>query len=262
MARICVNATWDDSPHLTQQQKDDLWAAIPPHQRSARAKGIPTLGSGIIYAIDEDDILVDPFEIPAYFRRCYAMDVGWNRTAALWGALDPDTDVLFLYDEHYRAQSEPVVHAHAIRARGAWIPGVIDPASRGRSQVDGTQLFQMYQELGLELTIANNAVEAGIYETHTRFSTGRLKVFRSLSNFVSEIRIYRRDEKGKIVKERDHLVDCLRYLINSGLNVAADVPVTQWAGKLVDTKGTRLSTGKGKVQQEFDPWAGTLDVKK
>jgi hypothetical protein len=46
----------------------------------------------------------------------------------------------------------------------------------------------------------------------------------SLQNWLSEFRIYRRDEKGKIVKQNDHLMDATRYLILSGLHVASREP--------------------------------------
>jgi septation ring formation regulator EzrA len=37
-----------------------------------------------------------------------------------------------------------------------------------------------------------------------------------LHNWRSEFRKYHRDEKGKIVKAHDHLMDATRYLIVSG----------------------------------------------
>ena len=57
----------------------------------------------------------------------------------------------------------------------------------------------MYTERGLDLTMADNAVEAGIYRVWQRLSSGRLKVFKSLQQWFSEFRLYRRDEKGKVV---------------------------------------------------------------
>lgn len=218
--RYLVMATWDDVPHLSPAVKKELWDAIPPYQRDARAKGIPQLGSGAIYPVPESDIVCDPFEIPEHWPRCYALDVGWNRTAALWLALDRQSSTVYAYSEHYRSQAEPSVHAEAIRARGSWIRGVIDPAARGRSQKDGEQLMQNYRDLGLDLTAANNAVETGLYDVWQRLSGARLKVFKTLPNWLSEYRLYRRDEKGRVVKERDHLMDCTRYGIMSGLNVA------------------------------------------
>ncbi len=215
--KYVVMASWDDVPHLTKEAKDLLWASIPPHQRDARSKGIPALGSGAIYPVTESDIFVDDFAIPDHWPRAYGLDVGWNRTACAWGALDKESDILYVYSEHYRGQAEASIHAESIKSRGDWIPGVIDPASRGRAQADGKQLLQMYIDLGLDIDVANNAVESGIYEVWQRMSTGRLKIFNSCSNIKAEFRLYRRDDKGRIVKESDHLMDALRYLVMSGI---------------------------------------------
>lgn len=222
--RFVVMASWDDAPHLTKEQKELLWNSIPPYQRDARSKGIPQLGSGAIYPVPESEITVDPFEIPEYWPRVYALDVGWNRTAALWGAIDRESQTVYLYSEHYRGQAEPSVHANAIQARGDWIPGVIDPAARGRSQRDGEQLMQNYIDLGLVLSTADNSVESGIYDVWQRLSAGRIKVFKTMQNWLAEYRLYRRDDKGRIVKANDHLMDDTRYLIVSGLDVAITKP--------------------------------------
>ena len=223
-SKFVVMATWDDVPHLDDAVKKELWDSIPPFQRDARSKGVPQLGAGAIYPVPESDIVVPDFSIPDHWPRSYALDVGWNRTAAIWGARDPETKIVYLYSEHYRGQAEPVIHAHSIKSRGEWIPGVIDPAARGRGQKDGTQLLEQYQDLGLDLTTAVNAVESGLYDVWMRMSGGKLKVFSSLSNWRSEFRLYRRDEKGAIVKKDDHLMDATRYLIVSGLDIAKVKP--------------------------------------
>ena len=43
-------------------------------------------------------------------------------------------------------------------------------------------------------------------------------------NWFSEFRLYRRDENGKIVKDKDHLMDSTRYLIMTGLDRAVAKP--------------------------------------
>ena len=216
--RAIVFAGWDDVPHLSADQKRRMLSECEPHLRESRSKGVPSLGSGAIYPIPEDEIIVDPFEIPVHWPRAYGMDVGWNRTAAAFGAMDRETDVLYLYSEHYQGQQEPSTHVAAINARGR-MNGVIDPASRGRSQKDGEQLLQNYQDLGLSILPADNSRESGLYNVHQRLATGRLKVFRTMVNWLREYRIYRRDEKGHIVKENDHLMDASRYLVVSGIDV-------------------------------------------
>jgi hypothetical protein len=220
-----ITCGWDDVPHLDSQVKEDLLASTLPHLREARSTGQPSLGAGAVFPLGLNEILVDPFKIPAYYPRAYALDVGWNRTAALWGAKDQTTDTLYLYTEHYRGQAEPSVHAAAIRARGAWIRGAIDPAARGRGQRDGEQLITDYRNLGLKLVFADNAVEAGLLDVWERLSTGRLKVFRTCQNWAAEYRLYRRDEKGRIVKEMDHLMDCTRYLCKMWTQIASTEPV-------------------------------------
>lgn len=226
--KYVVTATWDDAPHLTEKQKSELLLSIPAYQRDARSKGVPQLGSGAIYPISEEDITVEPFEIPPSWPKCYALDVGWKRTAALWGAWDQQSDIVYLYSEYYRGQAEPVIHAEAIKARGLWVPGVIDPAARGRSQKDGSRLVDNYTDLGLNLSYAVNAVESGLLTVWGRLSTGRVKVFTGLQNFLAEYRIYRRDENGKIIKENDHLMDDMRYLIMSGIEVAQTAPPEEY----------------------------------
>jgi hypothetical protein len=196
MSKFVVGATWDDVPHLSAEQKTALWGSIPPYQRDARSKGIPQLGSGAIYPVPESEIVVDPFEIPLHWPRGYGLDVGWNRTAAVWGAHDRDTDSVYLWSEHYRGQAEPSVHAAAIRARGEWMQGAVDPAARGRGQKDGEQLLQNYIDLGLQLTKADNGVEAGLFDVWERLSTGRLKVYRTLQSWLGEYRLYRRGERA------------------------------------------------------------------
>lgn len=223
-SKAVITATWDDVPHLSEEAKRELMESIPPFQRDARSKGVPQLGAGAIYPVPETDIVVPDFQIPEHWPRVYGMDVGWNRTAAVWAAVDRESGTAYLYSEHYRGQAEPSVQAQGIRARGEWITGVIDPASRGRSQHDGTQLLHSYRELGLDLRLADNAQEAGLYAVWQRLSAGRLKVFESLRNWLSEFRLYRRDDNGKVVKENDHLMDCTRYVVMSGLDIASLKP--------------------------------------
>ncbi len=206
-----VNAGWNDVPHLDEKTKRELLASPPPYLRKARSEGLPSLGSGAVYPIDVEEITVAPFRIPPYWRRCYGMDVGWNRTAAIWVAEDPEDKTRYAYAEYYRGQAVPVIHATAIKARGDWIPGAIDRASRGRGQDEGRQLYATYEGLGLHLMVAVNGVDAGIYELWSRLETGRMKVFSTLQYLLAEYRLYRRDERGAIVQKNDPAMGGWRY---------------------------------------------------
>ena len=226
-----IQATWDDVPHLSAKQKAEFLDGFPPHQREARTKGVPQLGAGAVYPILEEEIICSEFEIPKHWPRGFGLDVGWNRWAAVWLALDRQSNTAYLYDEYYQGNQPPNVHAWALKQKGGlWIPGVIDPASNGRSQIDGRKIIQLLRNEGLTLTEADNDVEAGIYDVWQRLQAGTLKVFRRLVNFRQEYRLYRRDPKGtgKIVKPKlpqelpegktaaeygDHLMDAARYTL-------------------------------------------------
>jgi hypothetical protein len=228
MTKFYVTATWDDVPHLSEETKAELLKEIPAYQRDARTRGVPQLGSGAVYPIAETDLAVNDFLIPPYWPRAYAMDVGWQKTAAVWGARDNEAGVIYLYSEHYRGHAEPILHAEAIKSRGEWIQGVIDPAADGRSQIDGRRYMQLLLQQGLDLTKAVNAVEAGIEATRLLMSTGRLKVFNSLSNWWTEFRTYQRDKNGCIVDEHKyHLMACTRYFVMSGRDRLRTKPVPE-----------------------------------
>lgn len=217
--KAVVGAGWDDVPHLSEQDKTELRKSIPAFQIDARSKGIPQLGAGAVYPIAETDLIVEPFAVPKYWPRGFGLDVGWNMTSAGFHAIDPETGVIYRYDEHRRGQVEPAVHSEAIKARGN-PPGVIDPAARGRTQTDGMQLIQKYKDNGVDLEPAINAREAGVWDVWERMTEGRYKVFSTCAGWRAEFRQYQRDDSGRIIKRNDHSMDDMRYFCMSGVERA------------------------------------------
>lgn len=217
--KFVANVSWEDVPHLSAERKAALLSSYSQHERDARTKGLPSLGAGAIYPYPEDTYTINPFVIPSNWRRAYGLDVGWNVTSAVWGAIDPNTNTCYIYSEYYGIQNIPAIHTFAIKSKGEYIPGVIDPASLQKGQETGKRLFDLYQEEGLVLNEASNAVEPGIFIVSQYFAAGRLKVFNTCPKLLQELRLYHRDEKGQIVKKMDHGCDALRYLIVSGLEL-------------------------------------------
>jgi hypothetical protein len=170
-----------------------------------------------VYPVAESQLIVQPFPIPAHWPRAYGLDIACRSTAAIWGALDRQSDVLYLYDEYVCRDGEPSADAEAICSRGPWIRGVLDPEGNGRHQMDGYRLIEIYRKLGLELESARNLIESGIVEVRQRMSEGRMKVFASLTNYLEELRFYRRDERGQIVTGSDHLQNATRCLVVGGM---------------------------------------------
>ena len=80
------------------------------------------------------------------------------------------------------------------------------------------------------LTPYVNTVDAGVDQTWLMLETGRIKVFSTLQYYLFEYRLYRRDEKGDIVKKNDHLMDCKRGIVMSGRGVAKVKPIGERKG--------------------------------
>lgn len=201
---------------LPPEELDEFEKGLLPHQRQARRTGRPSLGSGAIYPVEEDSFVIDPIPIPDWWGRAYGLDVGWRVTAAVFVAHDPELDSYYVTGEYYAKERAPAIHAHGIRAMQPFtLRGAIDPAAEQRNQKDGTRLIQEYRDLGLDLAKADHAVEAGLHRVLVLLQSGQLKVFNTCTQWIREFRLYRRDEKGRIVKENDHLMDATRYALKT-----------------------------------------------
>jgi phage terminase large subunit-like protein len=223
--RFIIGATWDDAPHLTAKVKAQQWASMLPYQRAARTKGIPQLGAGAVYPIDEQDLRVADMPIPEHWWRGFAMDVGGGAkpTAAIFCALNPEDRILYVTSVYKRASNEPSLHAAAIKERmirpTGWIwPGVGDAAALIMTDHDAEQLVYLYRRLGLPLMLPDKAVETGISDLWDLMVTGRFKVFASCQAWFDEFRMYRRDARGRVVKSNDHVMDATRYMARSGIS--------------------------------------------
>lgn len=240
--RWFTNITAYEVPHITKEKLELLENQYHPHVREARLLGKPNIGSGAIYPDDPKTYTVQYMEIPKNWKRCFALDVGWNWTAAVWLAIDPQTGIRYIYDSYKQGETEPVGHAKIMRDHGIWIPGAIDPAANGRGQSGSEALMQQYRDLGLELTNAVNEVQAGLNEVWMGIRSGYIKVMNCPNNqpLFSEMANYRRDEKGRIIKENDHLVDALRYAIMTekvkGIAITEPGPKIQSTGSYIHRK--------------------------
>ena len=223
MSKYVTMIGHDDAPHLnppviTVEEREELFADMQDFERQARETGRPALGAGAIYPIAEDILFIDPIPIPDWWEYGYALDPGWRVTAGLLGAKNPDTGQTYLVAEYYGQRDQPIIHAAGIRAMLPWekLKGVIDPAGDNvGNQKDGTKMKEEYEDQGLVLAKANNAVHSGLRHCLIEMQQGMLKIFNTLVYLKKELRLYRRDEKGKIVKQNDHLMDDMRYLLNT-----------------------------------------------
>ena len=206
-----------DVGHYTEAERDRIISSYPEHEREARAKGIPTMGSGRVFPIAEEKIKVDPFALPNHFAQINGMDFGWDHPfAAVNLAWDRDADCIYVTREYREARATPIIHSAAIRPWGGWIPNAWPHDGYQHDKGSGLQLADQYRAQGLKMleehaTHAEGGfgIEAGITEMLTRMQTGRLKVFSTCVQWFEEFRLYHRLE-GLIVKERDDLMSATR----------------------------------------------------
>ena len=219
----------------------------PPHERQMRSKGIPVLGSGLVFPVDEETIKVPAFSISKYWPKICAIDFGWDHPfACVWVAWDRDSDTAYVYDIYSVRAETPVTHAHAIKTRGDKIPCVWPHDGMQHDKGSGEPLSKLYRKLGVNMLGSHfsnpdggNSVEPGIMEMLQRMQSGRLKVFDHLSDWFAEMRMYHRKD-GKIIKERDDIMSATRYAVMS----------LRYASVGVDKK--RVDHAYGSLDHEYN----------
>lgn len=210
--------TIDDVEHYTPEQRAAIVASYPEHEREARAKGIPILGSGRVFPVAEDGIKVPAFQVPGHWPRIVGLDFGIDHpTAAVWMAWDRDSDTLYVTDAYRVKDASIAIHAAAIRSRGDWVPVAWPHDGLQRDKGSGEQLADQYRKQGLAMLRqratfedGSNGLEAGVAEMLTRMQTMRLKVFAHLADWFEEFRLYHRKD-GLIVAKGDDLMAATRY---------------------------------------------------
>jgi len=216
--RHVTTMTIEDAEHYTPEERARIISGYPEHEREARAKGIPTLGSGRVFPIAEERIREETIAIPAHWPRIAGLDIGWDHpTACAWLAWDKDTDTVHVYDCYRTREQTPVVHAAALNARGKWIPVAWPHDGLQHDKGSGEQIAQQYRDQGANLLPekatfqdGSNGVEAGILDMLDRMKTGRFKVAAHLNDWWEEFRLFHRKD-GLIVKEGDDLMAATRY---------------------------------------------------
>ena len=234
-----VNATWDDASekiksmkgqqgHLSEVVMEQILSAYSPHEREMRRYGRPSIGSGLIFPVDEEKIIIDPIAIKDHWPRIAAIDFGWDHpTAVVWCAVDRDEDVFYVYDCHRESKASPAIHAQTIRSRPHFIPIAYPHDGNRRDSMGNPGLADQYRNLGCNFLLehfsnppalgnnkGSNSIEEGLMAMLQSMEAGNFKVFSTLSNWFEEFRMYHR-KGGKVVPFRDDLMSATRYAFQS-----------------------------------------------
>lgn len=214
-----ISMTIYDADHYTDEEKAKIVASYPEHEREARARGIPTMGSGRIFQIPEEAIKCQPFECPEHFYVINGMDFGWDHPQAhvqLWW--NKDTDEIYL-SRVWKSKEKTAVQAWgAVKTWANKVPTAWPHDGLQHEKGGGMQLKAQYLDAGFSMlkdhatwADGGNAVEPGITELRDLMLDGKFKVFNTCDPFFDEFRVFHRDENGKIVKINDDLLSAVRY---------------------------------------------------
>ena len=210
---------WGDAPHISKEKSERLLASYPAHQRDMRSKGTPMLGHGRIYDLSEEFLTCDAFPIPKHFYVINGMDFGWDHPQAhvqlVW---DRDSDIFYVTKAQKMRRTSPNEAWGSVKCWAEGIPTSWPLDGLQTEKGSGKQQMQYYSEAGFQMLDeratwedGGNGVEAGLYEIRDLMSKGKFKIFAGLRELLDEVLQHHRDEKGKIVKTMDDLLDAIRY---------------------------------------------------
>jgi terminase large subunit-like protein len=220
MSRHVTQMSLEDAEHYTDEERKEILASYLPHEREARARGIPQLGSGRVFPISEELIKETAFERPPHWTEIGGMDFGWDHPfAAIKMAWDRDSDIVHIV-QTYRIRNEtPVIHAAHLRPWGEKLPWSWPHDGLQHDKGSGDQLAEQYRKQGLCMLpekathdAGGFGLEAGIMDLLERMQSGRFKVAAHLEDWWQEFRLYHRKD-GRIVKERDDLMSATRIAL-------------------------------------------------
>ena len=256
--RCDINMTIEDALHIAPEERQRIIDSYPAHERTARIMGQPILGSGRIFPVAEEDIACDPFDmasVPFFWLEIAGIDFGWDHpTAAVKLLYNPQDDIIYVTNTYKRREATPIIHSAALKPWGK-LPWAWPHDGNIHDKNSGEQLSVTYREMGMNMlaehaTFENgsNSVEAGVTEMLMRMETGRFKVFRHLSDWFEEFRLYHRKD-GKIQKEYDDIISATRYACVM-LRSAARV---RKAGGMINGYPIEEDNARGMHQVEYNP---------
>lgn len=224
--RAKVNMGIFDAGHFTKEEAEARIASYPPHERDARAYGVPMRGEGRVFLTDEALIKIErPEIIPPHWAKIWGIDFGGSSTsshpfAAALLAWDRDYDIIYLLHVLRLKgmtvmQQVPKMRAIAPNTPVAWPHDGnekdrndgVTVANRYRAPMPGMPGLSMLPQHA-QWPEGGFQTEPAVAELDDRCQTGRFKAVDSCVEFFEEYRQYHRD-KGFLVKVDDDVLSAI-----------------------------------------------------
>ncbi|ELP3919281.1 terminase family protein [Escherichia coli] len=243
-------ATWDDAPHLTEEDKAELLAGYPAYQHEMRSKGIPVLGSGAVYPFNESEIsgskeLEEIEANPHLYKLLWCCDFGYSSSddadpsVLLLLAYSMEEDCIYTISEWNskrdskanRLSHMPEHMASIIKASPFPFAPLLVPHD-GKRQIEGTNNTRISEFKRLNINVLPQVFEipfqltTGSFDApkHPRslhwtiqyinklFSEDKLKIdVPNMKSLMNEFRVYQWKDNGTPIDKNNHHLDALRY---------------------------------------------------
>jgi len=222
-SQFLLTATWNDSPHLSEEAKESILSQYPAYQRAMRSMGTPLMGAGLIFEHSEEALSCEPFKIPNHWYLINGMDFGWDHPQAhIQLAWDMDSDTFYIVNAFKKSKIQPYEAWHVVKSWVEDIPTAWPHDGLQTEKGSARQQKEYYEEAGWDMIEdhatwedGGNGVEAGLMELNNIMKSGRFKIFSHLREVFEEVRGYHRtnkaDGRSVIVKKNDDSIDAIRY---------------------------------------------------
>lgn len=249
------------NPAFPREEMERARRELPDWKFKMFYGGLFTRPAGMIYE-DFDEAYRDAgghkvhaFDIPTQWPRYGGLDFGGTNTAKLAAALDPESQVVYLYREALSGGLSTTEHA---KEAIGWGRGVNMVRWQGGAKSE-TQQRMDWKAAGLRVREPRvHDVESGINGVIELIKAHRFYVFDTCTALLDELGTYARvvDADGKTTdkikdKETFHILDGLRYLVQ-GLprlrgqrrdRTADDALGSRGARKMTQEPATRVRHG-------------------
>lgn len=208
------HATTYDNPHVDPEEIDEAKASLPDDQFAQEYLADFRKVEGLVYKEFDRNrhVFTELPNAQKIAEKRGGIDFGHTNPAAILTVYRSRDNHYYVTDEYYergKVQSE-LNQEMLSRKCSYWYP---DPAEPDR--------IEEMRRAGLSVLEVSKNVAAGIDSVRALFKQGRLHVHLGCSNLIWELETYRykpkradSNEPEEPVKENDHLVDTLRYILH------------------------------------------------
>lgn len=201
-----------ENPKFPKAEFERARATLPPWMFRMFYMGEWDRPAGLVYSMLSDEHWINSSDLPAKWQTWpgySGIDFGYNNPHVnLYGALEPVTDILYIFDEYYEVERTNADNArqapHKEKVAMAWA----DPSAP-------EAIAEFVQQRWRVTACPKHEVLDGLKEVFERLLSGRLIFVRGrLTETSKELDSYVWDDKqpDRVMKVYDHTMDALRYL--------------------------------------------------